>query len=228
MSVIIDIVIVAVIALFVFIGLKRGFVRELVSLFSFVIALAVAFFLSGVGSTFIYDTVIHSVVHDSISSSVSENVSNEAEAIIMEIPDEFVDAGKSIGVDIENIVRTNMGATVEETANNVANTVSRDVARPVVSSFIRVVLFILIFILVKLLIDWIGRLLNIVSILPVVHGANKILGGVIGFLRGLVLAVVVCYAIILVVDVRDNGILGITKETVENSYLFNLIANIVR
>lgn len=228
MSIIIDIVIVAVIALFAIIGLKRGFVREIVSLFSFVIALVLAFFLSGIGSTFLYDSVVHGIVHDSISSSINENVSNDAESIIMEIPDEFVDAGKSIGVDIENIVRTNIGATVKETADNVANTVSRDVARPVVSSFIRVALFILIFILVKLLIDWIGRLLNIVSILPVVHGANKVLGGIVGFLRGLVIAVVVCYAIILIVDVRDNGILGITKETVENSFLFNLIANIVR
>ena len=221
-------VIIVIIALFAIIGLRRGFVREIVSLFSFVIALIVAFSLSGISSTFLYDNFVHGMVHDSISTSITKNVSNEAEAIIMEIPEEFVDAGKSIGVDIESIVRTNMGETVEETADNVANTVSRDVARPVVSSFIRVALFILIFILTKLLIDWIGRLLNIVSILPVVHGANKILGGVVGFLRGLVLAVVLCYAIILVVDVRDDGILGITKETVENSYLFNLIANIVR
>ncbi len=228
MSFVLDLVVIAVVALFIFIGLRRGFIKEIISLVALVVAFALAMILSGIGSSFIYDSFIDDYIKGTVSKPIIENVSNDAESIIVSIPDEFIDAGNLLGVEVETVVRTNMAESVKETADGIATTVSRDIARPIITSFIRVVLFIIIFVLVKLLIEWLGKILNIASHIPGLSSINKLLGGAVGLLRGMLTAAAICYAVVLIVDVRANGIFGITSKTVDESLIFSLFANIVR
>lgn len=228
MAVIIDIVIVGIILLFVLVGIKRGFIKEIVSLVGVIIAAVLAVTLSGAGSTFIYDSFIDGKVQDTVSNSIVSAVGNDAGEILENIPQKFITAGEGLGINVEELVNDNMGETVEQTASSVASTVSVKIVRPIISGIIRVVLFILIFIIAKILIGWLGRVLNIIAKLPVIGGANTLLGGVVGFIRGIIFALILCFVVIIIVDVKPTGLFGITSETVENSVIFDFLAGILR
>ena len=228
MSLIIDLVVVGLIALFVFIGIKRGFVKEIVSLVGFIVALVLAFSLSNVGAELAYDNFIDASVQDSVKQSITDSVKNDADGILNSVPEEFISAAKTIGIDIEAAVNDSIGVNISDTAQNVALKISHDIARPVVTTLIRVILFLVLFIIIRILIGWLGKVLNIFARLPVLHSANKLLGGIVGFLRGTVIALVLCYVVILIVNVRENGLIGITKETIEASNIVNFVAEMIK
>lgn len=228
MSLIIDLVVVGLIALFVFIGIKRGFVKEIVSLVGFIVALVLAFSLSNVGAELAYDNFIDASVQDSVKQSITDSVKNDANGILNSVPEEFISAAKTIGIDIEAAVNDSIGVNISDTAQNVALKISHDIARPVVTTLIRVILFLVLFIIIRILIGWLGKVLNIFARLPVLHSANKLLGGIVGFLRGTVIALVLCYVVILIVNVRENGLIGITKETIEASNIVNFVAEMIK
>lgn len=228
MSLIIDLVVVGLIALFVFVGIKRGFVKEIVSLVGFIVALVLAFSLSNVGAEFAYDNFIDASVQDSVKQSITDSVKNDADGILNSVPEEFISAAKTIGIDIEAAVNDSIGVNISDTAQNVALKISHDIARPVVTTLIRVILFLVLFIIIRILIGWLGKVLNIFARLPVLHSANKLLGGIVGFLRGTVIALVLCYVVILIVNVRENGLIGITKETIEASNIVNFVAEMIK
>ncbi len=227
MSIIIDVIVLGIVLAFFFIGRHRGFIKELVSLVSFALALILAALLSGPVATFAYDTFFDKSITDSISTTIEANVDEEVGELMVHIPDEIKDAAKSLGVDIDKIIDNNIGETTEDTALRVAEALSQKVARPIVTNLLRVVLFIILFFVFKILIGFIGKLLDIVSHIPVLDTANAILGGIFGILRGIIVVLLICYVLTLIIEVRPEGLLGITKETVESTYLFNLFTKIV-
>ncbi len=226
MTNIIDIALITVILVFLIVGIKRGFIKELVSLIGFVVAFVVALFLSGIGSSFVYDTFVDGFVKDKVSSAVMQSVDNEVDGVLVSIPDYFINAAEATGTDIEGVVKSNIGASVEETANSVATTVSKDVAKPVIGALIRVILFIIIFIIVKILIDWIGRALDLVSRLPVIHSLNRVLGAVIGTARGVVTAAIICFVAMYLIKFQGGNLFGLTAEMLEGSFMYNLLSSL--
>lgn len=226
MTNIIDIALITVILVFLIVGIKRGFIKELVSLIGFVVAFVVALFLSGIGSSFVYDTFVDGFVKDKVSSAVMQSIDNEVDGVLVSIPDYFINAAEATGTDIEGVVKSNIGASVEETANSVAATVSKDVAKPVIGALIRVILFIIIFIIVKILIDWIGRALDLVSRLPVIHSLNSVLGAVIGTARGVVTAAIICFVAMYLIKFQGGNLFGLTAEMLEGSFMYNLLSSL--
>lgn len=226
MTNIIDIALITVILVFLIVGIKRGFIKELVSLIGFVVAFVVALFLSGIGSSFVYDTFVDGFVKDKVSSAVMQSIDNEVDGVLVSIPDYFINAAEATGTDIEGVVKSNIGASVEETANSVAATVSKDVAKPVIGALIRVILFIIIFIIVKILIDWIGRALDLVSRLPVIHSLNRVLGAVIGTARGVVTAAIICFVAMYLIKFQGGNLFGLTAEMLEGSFIYNLLSSL--
>ena len=228
MVIIIDSILVLLVVIFFFVGIKRGFIRELVSLIGFVVALVAAYFLSGFGSSLVYDTFVDGYVQEKVSTAVVSSVNNEVDGVMVSIPEYYINAAETVGVDLEHVVKSNMGSTVQETADSVAQTVSTEIARPVIGGLIRIILFFILFIIVKLIIDWIGRALDIVARLPIIHGANKILGGFVGAIRGAGIAFIVSFIFYHVVNFSKNGVFGITAATLDATRIFSLLAEIFK
>ncbi len=227
MSLAVDLILLAVVVLFVLIGMKRGFISEVVSLVSFVVAFLVAFNLSSTVSSAVYDGIVEERIVTKVSESVLPSLEIGSESGLT-LPESVVDAGEYIGIDVYSVIDTAFGDSFEETAEHIGKTVSDKVAGPILTSFIRALLFIVIFIILKIVLDFLAKFFKIVSRLPVIGGANKLLGGVIGAVRGVLAAVVLCYALTLVVKFRPGGFLGITRETVESSVLFEMLGNILK
>ena len=226
MTNIINISLIAVILVFLVVGIKRGFIKELVSLIGFIVAFITALFLSGIGSSFVYDTFVDGFVQEKVSSAVVQSVDNEVDGVLVSIPEYFINAAEATGTDIEGVVKSNIGASVEETANSVAATVSKEIAKPVIGALIRVILFIIIFIIVKILIDWIGRALDLVGRLPVIHSLNRVFGAVIGTARGIVIAAIMCFVAMYLIKFQGGNLFGLTAEMLESSFVYNLLSSL--
>ncbi|MBO5745808.1 MAG: CvpA family protein [Clostridia bacterium] len=224
MSIILDLVVVAIFIVFICIGIKNGFIKTLVSLLGFVIALVLALIIANKGAFAIYDGLIADIVKNGVNNALSSTVGNDVESIVMNIPEFFLDAAKALGYDINEIVMGNLGETVELTAEAVANVVSRDIARPIIGNIIRIVLFLISFFVIRLLIGWIGGILNIVEKIPVLRNFNKLLGGVLGAIKGLLVVYFICYLVVLLAGMSVDGVLGISFSTIEDTKLFSIFA----
>ena len=70
MAIIIDLIALAIIIAFFFIGRSRGFIKEIVSLVGFVLAIILAVVLSGVGAPLIYDNFVDDAITETVSESI--------------------------------------------------------------------------------------------------------------------------------------------------------------
>lgn len=224
MSIVLDIVVVAIFVIFISLGIKNGFIKTLVSLLGFIIALVLALMIANKGAFAIYDGLISDIVKNSISNAISATTGNDVESIVVNIPEFFLDAAKALGYDIKELVMGNLGETLEISAEAIAEAISRDIARPIIANIIRIVLFLVSFFVIKLLIGWIGRVLNFVDKIPVLNKFNKLLGGVIGAFKALAVVYLVCYLVVLIAGLSIEGVLGISNSAIENTKLFSIFA----
>ena len=227
MSLILDLAIVLIVALCVLVGIKRGAVKEIVSLVGIAVALVLAITVSKIGAAFIYNNFVGEAIYDSVYESVEKHIGSDISSTIDSLPEELFDIGDALGVDITEKLQSGLNED-SNLAAGVADIVSNSIAKPLVKSIIQVVLFIILFIVIKVLIGWLGRILNVVAKLPVIGAANKLVGGVLGFLKGLIIASIICYVVIIVLKVKPDGIAGINMEIVESTKIFNLISGIIK
>ena len=174
---------------------------------------------------FIYNTFISDGITDSISSAIDIKVDASVDNILANVPEEIISAGKTIGIDVQTDIKDQIGDE-NDAVTSVAVAINNSIARPIISSLIQVILFIIIFILAKLLISWLGKILNIVAKLPIIHSANKLIGGIVGLLRGFILAIVICYALSLIVKFNPSGIFGFDTDVVDKSFIYGFISDI--
>ena len=227
MSLILDLVIILIIALCVFIGIKRGAIKEIVSLIGIVVALILAITISKIGATFIYNRFVGEAIYNTVYKAVEDKVGADISTTIDALPEEIFQIGDAIGVDISEKLESGLK---EDTnlASSVAEIVSESIAKPLVITIIQLVLFIILFVVFKVLIGWLGKILNIVAKLPVLGSANKLVGGIVGLLKGVIIASIVCYVVIIILKVQPDGFAGINQKIVEDTKIFNLISGIVK
>lgn len=227
MSIILDLAIILIIALCVFIGIKRGAVKEIVSLVGIIVALVLAITISKIGATFIYNRFVGEAIYNTVYEAVEDKVGEDISTTIDALPEEIFQIGDAIGVDISEKLESGLK---EDTnlASSVSEIVSESIAKPLVITIIQLVLFIILFVVFKVLIGWLGRILNIVAKLPVIGTANKLVGGIVGLLKGVIIASIVCYVVIIILKVQPDGFAGINQKIVEDTKIFNLISGIVK
>ncbi len=223
MSVIVDLILIAILIVFAFVGLKRGAIREIVSLVGFIVALVLAFTLSKAGSALIYDGFISDGITESISSAITP--SEDVNSILEQLPQEIIDAGEKVGIDVKTDLKDDVSSE-GSAVMSVASAINKTVARPLISGLIQVILFIIIFIAAKILISWLGKLLNVVAKLPIIHSANGVIGLVIGMIRGIIIAIVACYALSVIIGIYPEGAFGINEEVLDKSYIFKYLSGI--
>ena len=173
----VDIILILVLALFVFIGWKRGMMLTLFSLFSLIIA----FFLASLFAPVVSMGIESTGIADSIQTSLSEYV---YEALEDNASKGIEDAAESLplpGFMIDDIV--------EGTKGNVDNTlkgVSKSIAKSATSVICGMIAFAIVFVLALIALQVLKILLKLATKLPVIKQADKIGGIIAGLLSGIV------------------------------------------
>lgn len=201
------------------IGYRRGFIKEIVSAFFVLLAIAVVWFINPYVNTFVKNqTPLYINVQDTCSAFVNEQLAeistpnqNEQQNVIEELAlPEFLK---------NEIAKNNTADTYRNLAvNSFAEYISEYLAVAAVNG----VSFLISFILATLMIRILTYALNIIAHLPVLNGINKILGALTGLIKGVVF-VWIAFLVMTVLcntGIGQKGMALIEQDTLLN-YLYN-------
>ncbi len=233
-GILIDLIIVGIIVLCTKKGAKDGFAKTLVGFFAFAIAIVLAGVLCAPVANFVYDKAVREPVENAVYSAVSENfVGGELSGTAEQISGVVDTAIEKIPAFIRGItgieskrdavlqsVNELESADIREITDNI---VLKYVA-PVVIRILSILVFVVLFVVLLFACKLLSKGLKLVNKLPLIGKLNAFLGGVLGVLKGAVIALVLCW--ILVAVTNDGGSLFdiVTAETIESSLILKTVA----
>ena len=205
MFIIADLIVVAVIALCTYVGYKKGLTKCLINIFSFVIALCVAFMLFKPVSNIVID---NTNFDENIQSSIVQIFENEND-------DKKTDEDSS---PILKYVSEEVEKATEEKKQEVVSTTAAKVS----TNIINVLSFIALFIGVRIILIFVKSLTNLITKLPLIKQCDKIGGVIYGILQGLII-LFIAFALITFISTISNRYEVL--EVINNSYIASRLFN---
>lgn len=222
MAYLLDGLVILIVALCVFVGVKKGLIRSAVMLVGFMLAAVLAGQFCTPVATKVYDKALEPRLRQVLEQRLEE----EATADILEFtpaglfdPDsaaakylESLGLNKTVTIDLSDAVS-------EDSIKAVMTNVVRPALLPLLSLLTAFLLF-----LILLLIVWIlSRLIDKIFKLPVLKQFNAAGGAVVGVLQGALWAAVFATLAALA---ANGGLLGaaLTSDTVEATYLVSRLS----
>ena len=216
MTIAVDIIILAIMAICIFIGYQKGLLGVAVNILGFFIALIIALVLYTPISNFIINnTEIKPTLQNAISDTVASYIIKEDESKQTE---ETEDNSSKIMSDYINEFVEEQRQNIENTEREIINNVSGTVA----INIIRVAVGIIVFIIAKIALLFVKVLADIITKIPVIGDIDKVGGVVYGILQGLIIVFIVLAIISLFAPVAaDSAII----EAINNSYIGKILYN---
>lgn len=203
MSIIVDIVILAILLLCIIIGYVRGLTGSLIKILSFVLSIVIAFILFiPISNLIIENTQIDENLEQSIREMIIGNGQNEEENMPQAITD-------YIGQKVEGAADDAKEAIADSTANEVAITI------------VKAGTWIVLFIVARILLIFLRFITSLIAKLPVIKQFDKLGGIIYGILEGLII-IYVLLAIISFVSPMLNGNLA---SAIDESYVGSMMYN---
>ncbi len=201
-SVCLDLALVAVMAIFIAIGARKGLLRSIIGIVGCVVAVIVAVsFSSGVGEKinekFVHEPVRKWVVNQltpdpgNVESSESEI---DFEGLFEEKPSFFTDFCGYVDVGAEKIKEV-YDKYLSESIESAREHAVDAMATPLAASLSRVIAFAVLFIGTWIVIGLIWLVLSFILRIPVIRSFDKLGGGLIGFVRGVLIALILAAVI---------------------------------
>ena len=226
MSIVLDAVALIIILVVAFITMKRGFVKSIIGLASLVLTLLIVSVCSKPVATFVYDSIIDKSIQNSIVKQLDENDQKNNDAVNSvwnSLPKFLTNAAQNSGVTTDSI-----GSIIKSNDDNavIAQNFSQNVVRPsaisILTFSVNIILFIVLTILFRLLSKVICKLFKA----PVLKQVNKALGLVLGVLKGIVIASLVCVAISYIVSFSKNDYVFLNSEVIKNTIVFSKLSTL--
>ena len=197
MAIAVDLIVLAIVLLFVFLGYKRGLVKVAFKLCTFFIAIILAFML-----------------YKPVAKIVIENT-NVDETIETKITDKILPEGKTdtdevdLSESLPSIILKNSENTVQSIAKSCSNTL------------IETACLILIFIIAKIVLKFVTALADLIAKLPILKQFNKLGGTIYGIIEGLFIVFVGFAVISLIAPMLDVSVLEAINSSTLGSICYN-------
>lgn len=210
MAIIIDVIVIAILALSIFLGYKKGLIGVAFKILSFLIAIVITLILYRPVSSFIINNTdfaknIENIIIQKLSSAEIEN--GEIKEENTNLPNIVVD-----------YINTGISNAVDNTKEKIVETIAKELSQTVINFIV----IVSIFIITRLLLLFAKVLLEAVSELPIVKQFNEAGGIIYGILRGIILIYVILTIISLILPMIDkNTVLGIINDTILTKVLYN-------
>lgn len=197
MAIAIDLIIVAIILLFTFLGYKRGLVKLAISLCTFFIAFIVALvFYKPITNVVIENTNIDEKIESTITKNILPEGVSETEKV-------------DLSDDLPSVILKSSENTVKSIAESFSNTI------------IGTACFLIIFIGVKIVLKFVTVLADLIAKLPILKQFNKLGGTIYGILEGVFIVFVVFAIVSMVAPLLDASIL----DGINSSYIGSILYN---
>ncbi len=107
-----------------------------------------------------------------------------------------------------------------------SSVVSNTVSNYFVSEFVKPITFFVLFIVLRIIIGLLAKVLNIVSIIPVIKTANSLLGFTLGVINGIIIATLSCCLLYVILSYSSVDVYFISLDDFDNSTVFKTALNL--
>ncbi|MBQ2676505.1 MAG: CvpA family protein [Clostridia bacterium] len=229
MAIAIDLIIIAIIAVFAWISAKRGFVRTVIELVGYVLAVVLAFSVSSAAANAIYEggmrPKIVNAIQTNIENAKSDDYAGAVEDTWEAIPDFITGMIENTG-HTQQSVTEKIESLVTDGAAYAAETVTDTVIKPVAVNLITMLLAAILFIILMIVVKFLAKFINSLFNIPILGTLNTTLGGVVGVVKGGVIVFAVISIIGVSLTIFDNAIWIFTPQLVEETFIFKAIYNL--
>lgn len=236
MFIILDVLIVCIVVLFAFFGIKKGFATTLTEVIGYILSFMIAFSVASYVADYVYEKKIKETVVNSVSEYVEkktdkavDSTNESVDAIWYSIPPYLSALSEITGLDKEGIEKYIKDYS-EKTNNNIEQTaiaVCENVIKPVVTSAIKLAVALILIVVLLFVVKIIARLIGSAFNKSVFRGINKFLGGVSGAAKGIIVALAFVMLISILLPLFNNEIYSITPQTINKTYIFKFFFNVV-
>ena len=197
MAFIVDLIIIAIILLFTFLGYKRGLIKVAIKLCTFIIAIIIAFALYKPISNLVIE---NTGIDESIESAITDRILPEGASVDDEV---------ELSNDLPSVILENSENTVKGIATSFSNTI------------IETGCFLIIFIAVKIILKFVTVLADLIAKLPILKQFNALGGTIYGVLEGLFIVFVGFAIVSLIAPLLDVSILEAINSSTLGSIFYN-------
>ncbi len=203
MSIIVDLVILAIMILCIIIGYVRGLTGSLIKILSFVLSIVIAFILFIPISNLIIDkTQIDENLEQTIRETIIGNEQNKEEKMPQAITD-------YIGQKVENVA--------DDAKEAIADSTARDVSVTIVKAGTWIVLFII----ARILLIFLRFITALIAKLPVIKQCDKLGGIIYGIIEGLI----IIYVLLAIISFVSPMLSGNLANVIDKSYIGSIMYN---
>jgi uncharacterized membrane protein required for colicin V production len=190
MSLLLDILVIAVFAFSLYTGIKKGFIRSIMGIVVAVLAVIGAVKMSPPMANYLHDKYIDKLVAEQVAGSLDELIADvesiDLKKLFEDKPQAFTDILDTFGVDFDELksyYEKDLGGRDDS-----EEAVSQYIAEPLAMTLSRAAAFAILFFGILLILTVAVLLIDLVVKLPILNGANKFLGAVFGAAMGLATA----------------------------------------
>lgn len=206
MSVIIDILIIAIIFSTVLIGYKKGLIKVAFRIFSFLVSLCVSLILFFPISNYIvknyeFDENIQKIIVVNLEREEDNKKENDTE---------------------ETTILKYINKNIEDTKNKAKNEIIEIAAKEISIKIVKLCVIILLFAITRVALIFAKKIAEIIANLPILKQCNEVGGALYGLLKALLIVYVALAIIMLVSSVLDlSGVVRVILDSKITSILYN-------
>ena len=208
-------------------SMRKGFLKCVLSLLCVIVALAAATTFNEPVAEWGYDSVLDSMVTEKVEESMLNGMESidaaiTVDAITQAIPQFLVDSIAEMGIDISSV--TESIDSLELSTHDTAQSISQQIIRPAALVILRMLAYILIFVFVRFLAGIITNVFSGIVKLPVLRSVNKLLGAILGVVKGIVLVFSISMLLNLFSQIIKNT--DVIAQAIENSNICGIISGV--
>lgn len=204
MTIIVDLVIVAIMAICIIIGYVRGLTGSLIKILSFVLSIIIASILFIPVSNLIID-----------NTEIDENIETSIRNII--IDQETENEEENMPDTITNYI----GQKIEQASDDAKETIVDSTARDVTLTIVKAGTWILLFIIARILLIFLRFITSLIAKLPVIKQFDKLGGIIYGILEGLIIIYLVLAIISFISPMISSDFTNAIDESFIGSMMYN-------
>lgn len=232
MSIVLDIILICLIALFGFLGASKGFARTLIEVVGYILVVFLSLNISSFVADYTYQNYIKQPIVETVSEKTDEkleqsnaSIEEKVDVIFESIPAPITAISGIEKDDISDFLNDYSTESVEKTEKisaDICDGIVKPIIVPVIELLLSIILIIVLVILVKLIAKLVGNFFN----KSVFKGVNKFLGVIAGAIKGIIISLLVVALFSIVFNICDNKLFYVTPEIIDKTYLFKVFYNI--
>lgn len=216
MNYLLDLIVVLIILVSAVLAAKKGFVRTLIELVGFLLAVVISVSLS----SYIADAVYSDYVKPNVVEAVFETIENKSENALESMPAFVLGIAEKAGLDDDSVHKE-----LSETADDAAARIADTAVKPIAVSLVKCISMIIIMLILIIAVKFAARFINSFFKGIIFGTANKALGAVLGVAKGTVYAIVFCLISSFIVAFFGVDFLFLTEESISGSIFCEFVQN---